>query len=303
MTGISGWTLAVEVKKEAAAIFDQAFSSIAIATSSFETSDPSVWRVEAFSVKRLDEMAVISAVALAAELAGISEPTVLASALPTIDWVSENQKSFQPIMVGGFFVHPTHFHGEGPAAATSLAIDAGPAFGTGSHGSTKGCLLALDRLSRRPPLGDILDLGCGSGILALAIARRWGRKVLAADIDPDAVATTRGNAAFNNVSHLVRPVPSNGVKNGAVKRNSPYGMIVANILARPIIDMAQDIKRVLQPGGTLILAGFTENQENLVRDAYQRRDYHLARKESSDGWTTFVLTRFGDRGKRRAPKP
>jgi len=177
--------------------------------------------------------------------------------------------------------------------ATALAIDAGPAFGTGSHGSTKGCLLALDKLSRRPPRGEILDLGCGSGILALAMARRWGRKVLAADIDPDAVATTRDNAQLNNASHLVRPVRSNGVKSGAVKRNGPYGIIVANILARPIIDMARDIKRVLRPGGTLILAGFTENQENSVRAAYQRRDYHLVRKEGSDGWTTLVLTRFG----------
>jgi ribosomal protein L11 methyltransferase len=296
MTEISGWTLVVEVPKEAAEVFDQAFSPIAVATSSFETNDPSVWRVEAFSVERLNEMVVVGAVALAAKLAGIPEPTVHASTLPAIDWVSENQKSFQPIIAGGFFVHPTHFDGEVPSAATTLAIDAGPAFGTGSHGSTKGCLLALDRLSRQPPLGDILDLGCGSGILALAMARRWGRKVWAADIDPDAIATTRGNAVLNNVSHLVQPVPSNGVKSGAVKRNGPYGMIVANILARPIIDMARDIKRALHPGGTLILAGFTENQENSVRAAYQRRDYHLARKEVADGWTTFVLTRVG--GKR-----
>jgi ribosomal protein L11 methyltransferase len=293
MTGISGWTLVVEVPKEAVEIFDQAFSPIAIATSSFETSDPSIWRLEAFSVDRPNETAVVGAVALAAELAGIPEPTVHASALPAIDWVSENQKSFQPIVAGGFFVHPTHYDGEIPTMATALAIDAGPAFGTGSHGSTKGCLLALDKLSRRPPRGEILDLGCGSGILALAMARRWGRKVLAADIDPDAVATTRDNAQLNNASHLVRPVRSNGVKSGAVKRNGPYGIIVANILARPIIDMARDIKRVLRPGGTLILAGFTENQENSVRAAYQRRDYHLVRKEGSDGWTTLVLTRFG----------
>jgi ribosomal protein L11 methyltransferase len=300
MTGISGWTLFVEVPKEAAEIFDQAFSSIAVATSSFETRDPSIWRVEAFSVERLNERAVIGAVALAAELAGIPEPPVHASALTAIDWVSENQKSFQPIIAGGFFVHPSHFDGKVPAAATTLAIDAGPAFGTGSHGSTKGCLLALDKLSCHPPVGDILDLGCGSGILALAMARRWGRKVMAADIDPDAVATTRSNAALNNVSHLVRSVPSNGVKSGVVKRNGPYGIIVANILARPIIDMARGIKRVLLPGGTLILAGFTENQENSVRAAYQPRDYQLTRKEGLDGWTTFVLTRFGGRGKRRS---
>jgi len=300
LTGVSGWTLTLEVPKAAVDIFDRGLAPISVATSAFEINGSNFWRIEAFAVERPDENAVVGAVALAAELAGIAEPEVHVLALPAIDWVAENQKSFEPIVAGRFFIHPTHYDGRIPWAVTSLAVDAGPAFGTGSHGSTMGCLLALNHLSHHPPPGPILDLGCGTGILAMAIARRWQRHVLAADIDPDAVATAQINARLNGLKHFVRVIGGNGPARGVIRRNGPYGLIVANILARPLIVMAQDIKRALASGGTLILSGFTKNQANAVRAAYPRRDYHLARKEDSGGWTTFVLTRFGGRGERRA---
>jgi len=293
---ISGWTLVVEVPKEATETFERALAPLANATSVFEIPGSLLWRVEAFAVSQPDEDAVVGAVALAAELSGLPEPEIRVLPLPAIDWVAENQKSFQPIVAGRFFVHPTHYEGAIPHGATALAIDAGPAFGTGSHGSTIGCLRALEFLSRRPPRGRILDLGCGTGILALAIAKRWRRRVLAADIDPDAVATAQKNVILNRATPFVRTVRSDGLASGPVARQGPYGLIVANILARPLIDMATDIRRCIAPGGTVVLSGFTQYQENGVRAAYQRRDYHLARKEGSDGWTTFVLTRFG--GKR-----
>jgi len=293
---ISGWTLVVEVPKEATETFERALAPLANATSVFEIPGSLLWRVEAFAVSQPDEDAVVGAVALAAELSGLPEPEIRVLPLPAIDWVAENQKSFQPIVAGRFFVHPTHYEGAIPPSATALAIDAGPAFGTGSHGSTIGCLRALEWLSRRPPRGRILDLGCGTGILALAIAKRWRRRVLAADIDPDAVATAQKNVILNRATPFVRTVRSDGLASGPVARQGPYGLIVANILARPLIDMATDIRRCIAPGGTVVLSGFTQYQENGVRAAYQRRDYHLARKEGSDGWTTFVLTRFG--GKR-----
>jgi ribosomal protein L11 methyltransferase len=286
----------VEVPKEAAETFERALAPLANATSVFEIPGSLLWRVEAFAVSQPDEDAVVGAVALAAELSGLPEPEIRVLPLPAIDWVAENQKSFQPIVAGRFFVHPTHYEGAIPPGATALAIDAGPAFGTGSHGSTIGCLRALEFLSRRPPRGRILDLGCGTGILALAIAKRWRRRVLAADIDPDAVATAQKNVILNRATPFVRTVRSDGLASGPVARQGPYGLIVANILARPLIDMATDIRRCIAPGGTVVLSGFTQYQENGVRAAYQRRDYHLARKEGSDGWTTFVLTRFG--GKR-----
>jgi len=298
MIDVSGWTLVVDVPKTAANIFDRALAPISSATATFELVGTDKCRVQAIAIERLDENAVVGALALAAEIAGIEEPEVRILPLPNVDWVSENQKSFKPILVGRFFIHPTHYDGLIPDKATALAVDAGPAFGTGSHGSTKGCLLALDRLSQQPPFGPALDLGCGTGILAIAIARRWRRRVLAADIDPDAVATTRINVRLNGVEHLVRTVPASSPAIGEARRRGPYGIIVANILARPLVLMANDMKCALQTGGTLILSGFTPAQENAVRAAYSRRDYHLAHKDVSDGWTTFVLRRLRGINKR-----
>jgi ribosomal protein L11 methyltransferase len=298
MNSVAGWTIAVEVQKQAVEIFDRALAPLAVAITSFGSPNTELWRVEAFVMGPPDEIALASAVALASEIASIPEPDFRVLPVPVIDWVAENQKSFQPISAGRFFIHPTNYDGIVPSSSTSVAIDAGPAFGTGAHGSTLGCLFALDKLARTPPLGRILDLGCGSGILALAIAKRWRRKVLAADIDPDAVATSQINARLNRLSHLVRSRESNGVRRGPVARNAPYGLIVANILARPLIEMATDIRYQIRPGGIVILSGFTEDQENAVRAAYRRRDYHLARKEVVDGWSTFVLVRLGKRDRR-----
>ena len=291
----SGWTLIVDVPKEAVDIFDRAMTPISLATSSFKIDGSELWRVECFTISRPNENAIVGAIALASKIAGIAEPAVHIASLPTIDWVAENQKSFKPISAGRFFIHPTGFNGEFPAGAITLAIDAGPAFGTGSHGSTNGCLLALEWLSRNPPFGRILDLGCGTGILALALARRWKRKVIAADVDPYAVATTQINARLNKVSHLVRPVLTNGPKAGTVRHQGPYGLIVANILAKPLIEMTRDMERILRPGSILILSGFTKHQRNSVRNAYQSRKYCLAHMKVIDGWTTLVLKYFGTR--------
>ena len=207
MNGVSGWTLALEVPKAAADIFDRALAPISVATSAFEIEGSDLWRIEAFAVERPDENAVVGAVALAAELAGIDEPEVHVLPLPAIDWVAENQKSFEPIVAGRFFIHPTHYDGRIPWGVTRLAVDAGPAFGTGSHGSTMGCLAGDRSLITSPTARTSLDLGCGTGILAMAIARRWRRSVLAADIDPDAVATTRINAHASTVLSILY-VPS-----------------------------------------------------------------------------------------------
>ena len=130
------------------------------------------------------------------------------------------------------------------------------------------------------------------------MAKRWRRKVLAVDIDSDAIATCKINARLNKLSHLVRSQESAGVRRGPVARNAPYGLIVANILARPLIEMASDIRHQIRSGGIVVLAGFTEDQENDVRAAYRRKDYHLVRKEVADGWSTFVLRRLGEKNRR-----
>ena len=153
MNGVSGWTLALEVPKAAADIFDRALAPISVATSAFEIEGSELWRIEAFAVERPDENAVVGAVALAAELAGIDEPEVHVLPLPAIDWVAKSEilRAYR----GRSVLHsPDTLRWPDPWAVTRLAVDAGPAFGTGSHGSTMGCLLAIDHLSHHPRADD-----------------------------------------------------------------------------------------------------------------------------------------------------
>ena len=288
-----GWVFAVEVSESAAEIFERALAPICSATSIFKASKSNLSRVEALAIKRPDPAAVVSAIALATKLSGVPEPEIFISSLPLVDWLEQNQRSFKPLVVGRFFIHASHFSEKPPYGSNTLTINAGQAFGTGAHGSTLGCLLALDQLSYKLPKGKILDLGCGTGILALSIARRWQRRVFAADIDPQALAVTKMNARLNCLSHFVKPILTNGFKNSTIRENGPYGLIVANILARPLVKMQRDVKYAIKPGGKLILSGFTRNHRNWIRSAYQARYFRLIRTINSEDWTTLVLTRKG----------
>ncbi len=298
MTTPAGWSLVLDVPREATAIFCRAIEAFASATSEFETENPEIWRIEAYLPTEPDADTLTAALALAAELAGIPEPPVICRPLPGTDWVTENQRSFTPIAAGRYFIHPSHFEGRPPAGAIVIEIDAGPAFGTGAHGSTMGCLLALDRLARAGGRHrSMLDLGCGSGILALAMAATWRRRVLAVDIDPDAVATSRANARENAQTPMVRTLRSNGLFHREIGRAAPYDLITANILALPLIEMARELAWRLAPGGILLLSGFLESQERAVRAAYRGQGLAFIDRIVCDEWTTLVLERLSRRGR------
>jgi ribosomal protein L11 methyltransferase len=177
----------------------------------------------------------------------------------------------------------------------SLEIDAGTAFGTGHHGTTSGCLLAFDSLLKQKAPKRILDLGCGTGVLALAAARALRRPVLASDIDPIAVTVTRDNARNNGARPLVSAVTAPGLRHRLIADSAPYDLIFANILARPLIALAHDLTRSLSPGGTLILSGLTRDQERAVRAAYRNRDLIPANPLRIGNWSTLVFNRAGSR--------
>ncbi len=220
--------------------------------------------------------------------------------LPSRDWLADNRASFEPIAVGRFFIHPTHYDGPIPAGACALAIDAAAAFGTGSHGSTQGCLAALDHLARRDSFRDrwpMLDVGCGTAVLGLAAARVARRNVIASDIDHHAVAVAVANARQNNLAPLLTAVTAPGLRHPVIKRHAPYGLIIANILARPLVSLAPSIAAHLRrggpggPGGTVILAGLLATQERLVRHAYAAQGLYLQHRIDVDEWRTLVLAR------------
>ncbi len=290
------WRLALVVPEAHAPAFAEAVGDHADAVSTFELEEGGNWLVEATLHGEPDQPRLAARVAVLAEALGLPEPKLIVEALPSIDWVSHSYQGFPPIRAGRFFVHGSHHDGTVPAGSIPLLVDAATAFGTGEHGSTKGCLLALDRLSRRLRLprrgrGGALDMGCGSGILALAMAKRWGIPVTAADIDPEAVRVTRINAVINGVRTRVRAEGGDGYHTPVVGRHKPYGLITANILARPLARMAPQLRRHLKPGGVAVLAGLLNRQERHVLQAHRAQGLHLVARIPVGEWTTLVVRR------------
>ncbi len=275
----------------ASEFFVQAFEPFCTALVSFEVEEHVLWRVEGYTLVPPTQEALTAAVAIAASRAGIVEPDVICLPLPVTDWVAETQRSFQPLRAGRYFIHPSHFDGPVPYGSYPIMVDAGAAFGTGEHATTKGCLLAMDGLARARRFVNPLDLGCGSGILSMAAAKTWRVQVTAADIDPQSVVVARENARLNRLSGLVQTVRSNGFAAPQLRNNAPYDLIIANILARPLVGLSYAIRRHLAPGGVCILSGLLSHQEKEVFAAFRRQGMRLVRRIPIDGWHTLIVSR------------
>jgi ribosomal protein L11 methyltransferase len=219
------------------------------------------------------------------------------STLPDTDWVKHSLEGLAPVVAGRFFLHGSHDRERRRHGGVPLEIDAGTAFGTGHHGTTAGCLLALDAILKRRKPKHILDLGCGTGVLAIAAAQATKRKTLATDIDPEAVRVTQLNAALNGVGPLINGVTAPGLKHSRIANSAPYDLIFANILARPLISLAQGLKSILAPGGNLILSGLTHDQVRWVSAAYRNRGLVCSQTLLLGNWATLTLS-----SKKKRPK-
>ncbi|MFN7662244.1 MAG: 50S ribosomal protein L11 methyltransferase [Alphaproteobacteria bacterium] len=206
--------------------------------------------------------------------------------IPEKNWLLENQLSFPPLEVGSFFIHGSHFDGAIPPEKIALHINAALAFGSGEHGSTKGCLMALCSLKQKPKTA--LDMGCGSGILAMAAARLFNIPVTAVDIDPFSVETTKENISKNGLSSQVTCCQSTGYE--SIPPKSQFDLILCNILAKPLCEMALQLKQHLNPNGVAILSGLLQSQAQEVIEHHQKHGLQLMDTVSVDEWTTLILT-------------
>jgi len=291
--GTQGWHLVARVNgAEAAVEIAALLDELAGAVSAFEVhagdGPAAEWRVEAYPATPLLDPGLEIRLSLAAAAAGGALIEISQQRLRERDWLGETLRAFPPLRIGRFFIHGSHWRGAVPAGTTAIEIDAASAFGTGEHATTTGCLRALDALARRRRFQAPLDIGTGSGILAIAAAKTLHRRVLASDIDPESVRVARRHTRRNGLSGQVRVVQGAGYRSRTVRRRR-YDLIFANILARPLAAMASDLKRALAPGGRAVLSGLLRRQEAMVLAAHRAQGLALERRIVIDGWSTLVL--------------
>ncbi len=286
------WRLDLSIPAAAVPAFEAALAELggAIATDAPEVDAPEARAKVGLQVYLDAEPGRPQLAALlagAALVAGVTVPEARVERLPDVDWVTESHQALPAIQAGPFYLHGAHVQEPAPPGAIPILIEAGPAFGTGRHESTLGCLLALGDLAKERKVARALDMGCGSGLLAIAMAKLWGCPLRAVDNDPQAVRAAAGNAAANGVGELVAARLGEGYDENALGTGARFDLIVANILAAPLRAMAPGLKRHLAPGGVAVLSGLLTDQADAVIAAHA--PLRLARRLPLGGWVTLVL--------------
>ncbi|HTE81276.1 MAG TPA: 50S ribosomal protein L11 methyltransferase [Reyranella sp.] len=279
---MSGWTAWRIVPASGRADAEQALEYLAeegFVVTSREVSRDGPWRIELFGEGDRPEL----------------EGSWTWQELPEKDWVAENQRSFRPFQVGPFWVHPSHVRDGMPAGLLPIEIDAGMAFGTGTHATTRGCLEMLATLDPAETIRAV-DVGCGSGILAIAMAKLWKRPVRGGDNDAEAVDVAIENAELNGVAPLCRFVTSIGLRAPELARQAPYDLIVANILAGPLVELSESFAPAVRSGGRVLLSGLLVEQAEMVLSSYVSCGFVFERRIDLETggawWRTLVLRKL-----------
>ncbi|HEV2507584.1 MAG TPA: 50S ribosomal protein L11 methyltransferase [Mesorhizobium sp.] len=221
---------------------------------------------------------------------GLARP-VEREVLPDVDWVARSLEGLKPVRAGRFLVHGAHDRQKRHAGDIAIEIEAGLAFGTGHHGTTAGCLAMLERVAIREKPRNALDLGTGSAVLAIALARLAHIPVLATDIDPVAVDVAAANARLNHVAGLVETVTAPGFHHPIFAARAPFDLIVANILAKPLMKLAPEMAKYLTPGGSIVLSGILDRQRDAVVAAYTGQQFRHVRTTHREGWVAIHMKR------------
>jgi ribosomal protein L11 methyltransferase len=291
--GTSRATFAVGDEFSAKRIVDlltESFEEGQAAIAAFESPEGR-WDVTVHFADPPDETSIRELVSLA------SDDTVAASivfdSIEAKDWVKESLKGLVPVCAGRFIVHGQHDRDQVRPNQLGIEIEAALAFGTGHHGTTRGCLIYLDYVLRAKAPKRMLDLGTGTGVLAIAAAKATKRRVLATDIDPMSVKVARENMRLNGVGNLVDTVCATGFSSPAFGDRAPFDLILANILANPLRAMSTDMTRHLTRNGMVILSGLLPHQAMSVIAAYRARGLVLRKHQIVEGWSSLLMQRAG----------
>ena len=255
-----------------------------VAVAAFE-NDGGQWAVEVTFATAPDQNAIREL----AKTGGVDPATVLFSELSEKDWVAASLADLTPVRAGRFLVHGAHHRGHFPINLVGIEIEAALAFGTGHHGTTRGCLLALDRLLKQRRRARVLDVGTGTGVLAIAAAKVLHSAVLTTDIDPVAVRVANANARHNGVGGVITNRVADGRR--SLPWRGPFDLILANIMLGPLTRMAPQLARRLAPGGAIILSGLLPNQASAAVSAYRAQGLALERRAVLENWATLVMRR------------
>jgi len=277
-------------KDQAYALVDavMAADDLAITASAHENEETGEWVFEATCDSEPD---VAAFDAVAREVLGGRVSFAVEPIDPDVNWVAKSLEGLQPVVAGGFYVHGSHEVSPPPAGMTPIRIDAAEAFGTGHHETTTGCLEAIDRALKRRRFRSMLDVGTGTGVLAIALAKRTHLPVLASDIDPIAVKTAAQNAQDNGVGRYIIAIEATGLEHRHITTAAPFDMIVANILAGPLTALATGMRKIAEPGCVVILSGILIHQAPRVVAAYARAGIVLKHKITKKEWVTLVMER------------
>ena len=287
------WKLVLSCTKEQEPIIDEAFAEDSVASSSLITDQEDCFCLEILFQGKPPLSLIDDKLNQIATRTNSSTPTYTLSSIGNLDWIKKVAEQLEPMTIARWTVFGAAFAKDVHDKTLGIQIDATSAFGTGEHPTTRGCLLMLDTFLQKrfiPPHARMLDMGCGSGILGMAFARATGGRALGIDMDANSVEIAKHNLSTNGLSDMVRIECGVGYAAPAVAEQAPYDLIMANVFADPLCDMAADLRRHLKSGGYAILSGILNDQAERVVAAHQQQGLTLIEKRQDGEWSVLALT-------------